>query len=77
MMIRELFTLLMILVVVLTFVRIIEDGLSREQDMYKSCLDACKAKPTYWNQNPEIINFDHNRNECIRVCNSFHYSLTK
>ncbi len=76
-MLRELFIGVMILITVLTMIRIIDDASSRNEDMYKECLDACTKKPTSWNQNPQIINYGYDRVECVRVCNSFHYSLTR
>ena len=75
MMIRELFFLLLILTVILSMVRIIEDSVSREQDMYNSCLDVCSARPTSWNQNPESVILNYDRVECVRACNSFHKTL--
>ena len=76
MLLRELFVGVMILVTILTMVRIAEENISQDQDMYNTCLDACVAKPTTWNQNPQVVNYDPDRVECIRVCNSFYYSLT-
>ena len=74
--IKQLFWGLILLVAVLTMIRIIDDASSQDQDMYEECLDACTKKPTSWNQNPQIINYGYDRVECVRVCNSFHYSLT-
>ncbi len=71
----ELFLWLILLTTVTAFVGMIVNGVQEEQNMYNSCLDACTEKISYWNQNPEIVNAG-DRIECIRVCNSFHYSLT-
>ncbi len=76
MMIRELFKWFIIFLIVANVINLILGETNKDQNMYSDCLDACTEKPFYWNQHPEVINAG-DRVECIRVCNSFHYSLTK
>ncbi len=76
MMIRELFRLMIWLIVVVNIIALIVNQSNKDQIIYSDCLDACVAKPFYWNQQPEVVNAG-DRVECIRVCNSFHYSLTR
>ena len=71
---RELFIWMMILLIILTLIRIIGDSISANQDMYKSCLNVCDTNHAAFFETPTNIPI-YDRVECIRVCNSFHYSL--
>ena len=75
MMLRELFKWFLIFIIVANIINLVLGGANKDQNMYSDCLDACVVKPFYWNQHPEIV-YATDRVECIRVCNSFHWSLT-
>lgn len=69
--IKELFIGLLILVAVLNIISIIETKATESNTMYDSCLDACVKKPFGWASNiPDDFEFNYDRTECIRVCNS-------
>ncbi len=71
--IKEIFIGLLILVVILTMVRIVETKATQSNTMYDSCLDACVKKSFSWTNNiPDDFEFNYDRTECIRVCNSMH-----
>ena len=72
--IKTLFWGFIILLIIANALNVIDNELTKKEDMYNSCLSACTEKPYYWNQNPKVVDVG-DRVECIRVCNSFHYSL--
>lgn len=68
---KELFLGLLILVTITAMVRIIETKATESNTLYEACLDACVEKPFGWTTDiPEDFQFDYDRTECIRVCNS-------
>lgn len=67
---KTVFWALIILLIISTMLTTASTEISKNQDIYKSCLDACVSKPFYWLQNPLPINID--RTECITSCNKFY-----
>ncbi len=68
----------LILIAFVTLIRVTEEEVTKNQDMYKSCLDTCATKTTHWRQDiPEVLNInDPYRNGCIDSCNNFYYRLS-